>query len=241
MMAFAERDEPEQVLVRMIPGVRPASWSGVPRTESPPPAPAGLTALPGSKQVALGWSATKGSTGYKVKRALVSGGAYTTIATLSSNVLAYADTNVTGGSTYYYVVSATNSAGEGPISSEVSAVVRATLMTYLKFDETNGITALDSTGNGWNGTLFNATNWVAGLSNNAVNLSSNTSAYVKLPNGVVGNLTDFSISAWMRVKMPVLAPIPSASVRMAVRVNPLAEANCREAKRISFHISLYTG
>jgi hypothetical protein len=37
MMAFAKRDEPEQVLVRMIPGVRPASRPGGPRTEPPPP------------------------------------------------------------------------------------------------------------------------------------------------------------------------------------------------------------
>jgi hypothetical protein len=40
MMAFAKRDEPEQVLVRMIPGVRLASRPGDPRTESPPQAAA---------------------------------------------------------------------------------------------------------------------------------------------------------------------------------------------------------
>ena len=35
MMAFAKRDEPEQVLVPMIPGNRPATRPGTPRTESP--------------------------------------------------------------------------------------------------------------------------------------------------------------------------------------------------------------
>jgi hypothetical protein len=40
MMAFANRDEPEQVLVRMIPGARPAARPGASRTESPTKSPA---------------------------------------------------------------------------------------------------------------------------------------------------------------------------------------------------------
>ena len=165
---------------------------------TPPPAPPALTALPGSKQVALNWSAASSAVTYQMKRSGTSGGAYTTLATLSSNAVSYTDTAVTGGATYFYVVAATNAAGEGPNSGEVSAVVRATLVTYLKFDETGGTNAFDATSNNWSGTLFNTTNWVAGYSNNAVNLTSNTSAHVKLPAGVVTNLTDFSISAWVK-------------------------------------------
>lgn len=39
MMAFAKRDEPEQMLVRMIPGTRPAIRPVSPRAESPPKGP----------------------------------------------------------------------------------------------------------------------------------------------------------------------------------------------------------
>ena len=40
MMALAKRDEPEQVLVRMIPAARPAARSATPQTESPAQGPA---------------------------------------------------------------------------------------------------------------------------------------------------------------------------------------------------------
>jgi hypothetical protein len=72
------------------------------------------------------------------------------------------------------------------------------LYAYLKFDESSGTSAADSTGHGWNGTLINGVTWVAGYSNNAVNLSSNSSQYVTLPTGVVSNLNEFTISAWVK-------------------------------------------
>jgi hypothetical protein len=70
---------------------------------------------------------------------------------------------------------------------------------HLKFDEAGGTTAVDSTGNGWNGTLQNGATWTAGYSNNAVNLSSNSSQYVSLPSGVMTNITDFTIAAWINL------------------------------------------
>ena len=39
-------------------------------------------------------------------------------------------------------------------------------VAYLKFDETSGTTAADSSGHGWHGTLVNAPTWVAGKINN---------------------------------------------------------------------------
>ncbi|MBU6408951.1 MAG: DUF1349 domain-containing protein [Verrucomicrobia bacterium] len=89
----------------------------------PPAAPAGLTAAAGNAQVALSWTASSGATSYNVKRATVSGGPYTTIANVTST--GYTDTSVVNGTTYYYVVSAVNSAGESPNSGEVSATPQA--------------------------------------------------------------------------------------------------------------------
>jgi hypothetical protein len=88
-------------------------------------APTGLTAAASNGLVRLTWSPPTGSatgyaaTGYQVKRSLVSGGPYTTIQSLSGTN--YNDTQVTNGLTYYYVVTPTNSFGDGANSAQVSA------------------------------------------------------------------------------------------------------------------------
>src|ERR1019366_3138277 len=86
---------------------------------NPPPTPTNLTATAGNGQVALSWSASSGATSYNVQRSTTSGGAYTTIA--SPTTTSYTDTGVTNGTTYYYVVSAVNTAGQSANSSQVSA------------------------------------------------------------------------------------------------------------------------
>ncbi|HLG16603.1 MAG TPA: choice-of-anchor B family protein [Blastocatellia bacterium] len=85
-----------------------------------PGATSGLAATPGDEQVNLTWAATDGATGYSVHRATTSGGPYTTIKT---NVVgtSFADTGLTNGTTYYYVVSGTNAEGEGAYSNEAFA------------------------------------------------------------------------------------------------------------------------
>ena len=87
---------------------------------SVPAAPTGLNVSAGNAQVALTWFPAATATGYNVKRSLASGGSYTTIAgtIIATN---YTDTQVTNGTTYYYVVSALNAGGEGANSTEVSA------------------------------------------------------------------------------------------------------------------------
>jgi len=93
-------------------------------TVTPPPAPAGLTATPGNTQVILNWSSASGATSYNVKRATVSGGPYTTIATGVTST-SFTNTGLGNGTTYYFVVSASNSAGEGPDSAQASATPQA--------------------------------------------------------------------------------------------------------------------
>ena len=85
-----------------------------------PPTPAGLTATAGNAQVTLAWTASNGATSYHVKRATVSGGPYTQVAAPTSP--SDTDTGLTNGTTYYYVVSAVNSAGESANSSQVNAI-----------------------------------------------------------------------------------------------------------------------
>lgn len=87
--------------------------------QAPPPTPAGVAATPGNQQVALTWNASAGATSYNVSRSTTSGSGYAALASTSSTN--YTDTAVTNGTTYFYVVSATNSAGTSGNSTEVSA------------------------------------------------------------------------------------------------------------------------
>lgn len=85
-----------------------------------PSPPNGIIATGGNNQINLIWSSVSGATGYNVKRAPASGGSYTTIST-NQSATSYLDTNVVNGTTYFYVVSALNPAGESANSAEVGA------------------------------------------------------------------------------------------------------------------------
>jgi len=79
-----------------------------------------VSATGGNARAFLEWPASTGATGYNVKRATVSGGPYTTVATNVTNPY-YIDSSVVNSTIYYYVVSATNAAGEGDNSAEANA------------------------------------------------------------------------------------------------------------------------
>src|ERR1700676_410556 len=86
---------------------------------TPPATPTGLQANAGNAQVTLTWAASTGATSYHVKRSTTSGGPYTQVA--APAIASYADTGLTNGTTYYYVVSALNTAGQSANSSQASA------------------------------------------------------------------------------------------------------------------------
>ena len=85
-----------------------------------PPAPSNLLAAPGSNHIGLTWTVSAAATSYCVKRSLTSGGTLTVIGNPSS--ASYDDLTAANGSTYYYVVSAINAAGESANSNQVSAI-----------------------------------------------------------------------------------------------------------------------
>jgi hypothetical protein len=93
-------------------------------TSTAPPTPTGLTATAGNGSVALAWTASAGATSYSIYRGTASGGEGTTpVGTSTTN--SFTDTGLTNGTTYYYKVSASNSAGTSALSSEVSATPAA--------------------------------------------------------------------------------------------------------------------
>ena len=79
-----------------------------------------MVATAGNAQVALTWNAVSGATSYTVKRATTSGGPYTDFTQTGITGTSYTNTGLTNGTTYYYVVSASNGGGEGPNSTQVS-------------------------------------------------------------------------------------------------------------------------
>jgi fibronectin type 3 domain-containing protein len=85
-----------------------------------PATPTGLHATGGNAQVSLSWNASTSAASYNVKRSTTNGGPYNT-AVASPTVTNYTDTTVTYGTTYYYVVSAVNTAGQSANSAQASA------------------------------------------------------------------------------------------------------------------------
>ena len=73
------------------------------------------------------------------------------------------------------------------------------LAAYWKFDETSGTTALDSSGNGNNGTLVGDPKWVAGKFGGALEFNGND--YVNCGNGPAIQLRNqMTIAFWFKVQ-----------------------------------------
>ncbi len=83
-----------------------------------PSAPTSLLAAPGSNHIGLAWPASAGGSSYYVKRSLTNGGVFTVIGNPSA--ASFDDMTAVNGTTYYYKVSAINTAGESADSNQVS-------------------------------------------------------------------------------------------------------------------------
>jgi hypothetical protein len=163
----------------------------------PPVTPTSLVATPSNAVVSLSWNGSAGADSYIVKRGTTSGSGYTHIAT-GVTAASYLDTGLVNGTTYYYVVAATNVAGVSSDSIEVSATP-AEMFGWWKFDATSGTTAADSGSGGNPGTLQSGATWVVGAISNAVHLDGTANGYVSLPAGLISALNDFTISTWVKV------------------------------------------
>jgi hypothetical protein len=102
----------------------------------PPPAPANLAATVNVGQVGLSWTAVAGATSYNVYRGTSPGGEGATPVATGVTAPSFTDNHATGGTTYYYQVSAVNLGGEGARSSEQSSSAQFT--TVLAIDAGGG-------------------------------------------------------------------------------------------------------
>jgi fibronectin type 3 domain-containing protein len=110
-----------QITPDPIGGATVAQINGLATDISPPGAPTGLSAVGGSSQVSLSWTAVSGSgITYQVYRGAASGGPYSPIGSPVS-VTSYTDNSVSNGTAYYYVVAAINSSESGNYSNQATA------------------------------------------------------------------------------------------------------------------------
>ena len=126
------------------PGGAFGGW-GDPPDITAPAVPGSLTVTPGDTQNVLDWADNSESdlAGYKVFRSTSAGTGYALVSTLGE-VSAYTDTGLSNGTTYYYVVSAQDDAGnDSGYSSEASgapvAPASCTAVTYSSAVDGDGV------------------------------------------------------------------------------------------------------
>ena len=102
-----------------------AEASATPQAPPPPAPPGNLAAAGGNAQVSLTWTASVGATSYTVKRGANSGGPYTDFTQPGITGSSFTNTGLGNGTTYYYVVSASNSGGQSLDAGEIFATPQA--------------------------------------------------------------------------------------------------------------------
>jgi fibronectin type 3 domain-containing protein len=95
---------------------------GAPSSNAPTiAAPTGITATTSSTSITVSWNTVSGAIGYNIYRAATGTGTYIKLNASAVTGSSYSDTGLSGATTYYYTVSAANSAGEGAQSPYVFA------------------------------------------------------------------------------------------------------------------------
>jgi len=154
----------------------------------PPFTPTNLVAAAGYTSVTLTWTPAIGADSYIIKRSATSSGPYSNIAT-GVTATSYMDTGLVNGTTYYYVVAATNNYGVSSNSVEVSAT--PTDIRALYAFEGN---AQDTSGSGNHGTAT-ALSYVAGKVGAQAAQFNGTSSYVLIPRSIQD---DFTLAMWVK-------------------------------------------
>jgi hypothetical protein len=154
----------------------------------PPFTPTSPVATASNAAVALTWSPANGADGYIIRRSTSSGGDYTNVATRVT-ATNYLDTGLVNGTTYYYVVAATNVYGVSSNSVEASATP-TDMRAHYAFEGN----ALDTSGNSFNGTAT-ALSYVAGKVGAQAGQFNGTGSYVSIPRSVTD---DFTVAMWVK-------------------------------------------
>ena len=171
-------------------------------------APTNVVATPPSDtRIAVTWSSVTNATLYYVYRS-DAGGPYNAIAATSSTN--FDSAGLTPQVNYCYEIQASNSAGSSALSAPACATTLTTgLDAEWRFDEKTGTTALDSSGNGRNGTLAGGATFTTSdvapfmdankKNSSSVSIPGAPTDLVSVPAFAVTTLTDpFTMSIWVK-------------------------------------------
>jgi Concanavalin A-like lectin/glucanases superfamily/Alginate lyase len=146
--------------------------------------PSGLRAHRRGDTVVLSWWGVPGADSYDVERGSARGGPYTAIASGISDPLTFTDVPPAGGGSMYYVVRARSQAGLSAPSDE-AAIAQAPRPVY---------TLPNSPGTSSTVSVFP---WTDGRNGGRALLFDGTDRKFPLPDGLMGELGDFTVAAWI--------------------------------------------
>ncbi|MFC0772142.1 LamG-like jellyroll fold domain-containing protein [Terrimonas alba] len=152
-----------------------------------------VLAAEGDTRVVLEWNPILNLT-YNITRSTSQSGPFTLVGT--STTARFADSLLTNGTTYYYIISSIDGSVEYPGTSPIAATPQLGQWDYYKFNDSTGTKAIDSWG-ARHGALTGGASWTDGLQGKAVKL--NGSGYVTLPTALMSSVNDFTIATWAKV------------------------------------------
>ncbi len=162
-------------------------------------APRGLTAELNDGSVILSWWGAFGAESYRLKRADSPDGPFSTVATRSAEeLLTYTDTDVADGEDYYYQATAISPVGESEASNTVAKRVGTQLMVHFPFEAAKEGGFASSVDDTVVATPGSGVTLVPGKLGNAIALNG-VDDYLSLPDGIVSELADFSITSWVYI------------------------------------------
>ena len=204
---------------------------GAAGTPAVPAAPAGLTATGGANSVSLTWNAVANATSYDIYWSTQPGVSRQNGTKIGAQANSYLQSGLSAATSYYYVVSALNGAGEGALSAQASASTAAAAVAAAPAVP-SGVSATGGTKQvtvAWTAvagaTSYNLywsqTSGVTTGNGNKLSLSSTSSVLNNLPDGasyyyVVTAVNAVGESAAsVQVAASTLAAVPVATVPAA--------------------------
>ena len=153
---------------------------------------------------------TNNEDGFKIERKQGQTGTFAQIATVGVNINSYTDSSLADGTSYCYRVRAFNGTGDSTYSNEACATTTSSspnnptgLVAAYGFDEGNGTTVADSSGNNNTGTISGATWTTQGKFGNALSFNGTSSSVTVNDLNSLDLVTGMTLEAWVYPTAPM--------------------------------------